>query len=74
LPQSLRSFAMTCGRVWVVGIESRWARIFDIDYLTGYGDWGILWDKGRRKISVKVVDIFGNDGMKIIEVIIRGHR
>ena len=24
--------------------------------------------KGRRKIAVKVVDIFGNDTMKIIEV------
>ena len=27
-------------------------------------------DKGRRKIAVKVVDIFGNDTMKIIEVTI----
>ena len=24
--------------------------------------------KGRRKIAVKVVDIFGNDTMKVIEV------
>jgi len=31
-----------------------------------------LWecDKGRRKIVVKVVDIFGKDTMKIIEVTI----
>jgi site-specific DNA-methyltransferase (adenine-specific)/adenine-specific DNA-methyltransferase len=27
-------------------------------------------EKGRRKIAVKVVDIFGNDTMKIIEVTI----
>ncbi len=26
--------------------------------------------KGRRKIAVKVVDIFGNDTMKVIEVTI----
>ncbi len=26
--------------------------------------------KGRKKIAVKVVDIFGNDTMKIIEVTI----
>ena len=25
-------------------------------------------EKGRRKIAVKVVDIFGNDTMKIIEI------
>ncbi len=25
-------------------------------------------EKGRRKIAVKVVDIFGNDTMKVIEV------
>ncbi|UJS16665.1 MAG: hypothetical protein L3J17_12225 [Candidatus Jettenia sp.] len=25
-------------------------------------------DKGRRKIAVKVVDIFGNDTMKVIEI------
>ena len=24
--------------------------------------------KGRRKIAVKVVDIFGNDTMKVVEV------
>ncbi len=29
-------------------------------------------DKGRRKIAIKVVDIFGNDTMKIIEVNIGG--
>lgn len=28
----------------------------------------------RRKITVKVVDIFGNDTMKIIEATIRGKR
>ncbi len=28
---------------------------------------------GRRKIAVKVVDIFGNDTMKIVEVTIGGH-
>ena len=27
-------------------------------------------EKGRRKITVKVIDIFGNDTMKIIEVTI----
>ena len=27
---------------------------------------------GRRKIAVKVVDIFGNDTMKVIEVTIGG--
>ena len=29
---------------------------------------------GRRKISVKVVDIFGNDTMKIVEVTIGGQK
>ena len=31
-------------------------------------------EKGRRKIAVKVVDIFGNDTMKIIEVTIGGRK
>ena len=31
-------------------------------------------EKGRRKIAVKVVDIFGNDTMKIIEVTIGGSK
>ena len=29
---------------------------------------------GRRKIAVKVVDIFGNDTMKIVEVTIGGEK
>jgi hypothetical protein len=29
---------------------------------------------GRRKIAVKVVDIFGNDTMKIVEVTIGGQK
>ena len=29
-------------------------------------------DKGRRKIAIKVVDIFGNDTMKIIDVNVGG--
>jgi adenine-specific DNA-methyltransferase len=29
---------------------------------------------GRRKVAVKVVDIFGNDTMKIIEVTIGGRK
>lgn len=29
--------------------------------------WEYLW-KGKKKIAVKVIDIFGNDNMKIIEV------
>jgi hypothetical protein len=30
-----------------------------------------LDDSGRRKLGVKVVDIFGNDTMKIIEVTVK---
>jgi hypothetical protein len=30
--------------------------------------------KHRRKVAVKVVDIFGNDTMKIIEVTIGGRK
>jgi hypothetical protein len=36
-----------------------------------------LWSgcmPGRRKVAVKVVDIFGNDTMKIIEVTIGGRK
>lgn len=29
---------------------------------------------GRRKVAVKVVNIFGNDTMKIIEVNVRGEK
>ena len=31
-------------------------------------------ETGRRKIAVKVVDIFGNDSMKVIDVNIEGKR
>ena len=30
--------------------------------------------KGRYKVAVKVVDIFGNDTMKVIEVTVGGKR
>jgi len=29
---------------------------------------GMQCTKGKRKIAVKVVDIFGNDTMKVVEV------
>jgi len=31
-------------------------------------------DKGRRKLAVKVVDIFGNDTMTIVEVTVGGKK
>ena len=32
------------------------------------------WTTGRRKIAVKVVDIFGNDTMTIVEVSVGGKK
>ena len=34
----------------------------------------LYWHMGRRKLAVKVVDIFGNDTMTIVEVSVGGKK